>query len=159
MDAPLYGNAALPGDLGQNIVYTPVNLLVGEAYHPITSRFQPGGASLVVFDLRSVAGAINLDHQPVCHAAEIDNEPSNGVLPPESEAVELLAPQPCPQFLLSRSLRLPQLPGPLLNSLSCAPAFGSCHGPPLTPPVRRGENQSPPRETGEGLSVNSHAPL
>jgi hypothetical protein len=74
-------------DPGQLVMH----LLICEPQHTIAPRFQPFGPYFVILDLCSVRLPIDLDDQPVFHAAEIDDEATDRVLTPKSQAIQLLA--------------------------------------------------------------------
>ncbi|MFO7585013.1 MAG: hypothetical protein R6W69_09810 [Anaerolineales bacterium] len=50
---------------------------------------QEGGSFIVVFMLFEVLAAVQLNHQFLARGAEIDDEVANGVLPAETNAVNV----------------------------------------------------------------------
>jgi hypothetical protein len=57
--------------------------VIADAQHSISLLFEPTRAPIVVLDAIGMRFTIDLDHQPDCGAAEIDNVISDGVLPTE----------------------------------------------------------------------------
>jgi hypothetical protein len=151
-----------PCNLIQDRVDLSKHLPVGEADHGVAALFQVGRPRVVVFDLRCVAIAVDLDYQLGAGTAEIHDEAPDGMLPPKLEAAQLPAPQPGPQLLLRRRLFAPQLFRAPLDGFGGAPAFvvGHLTRPPSIPPASQGGGQvvpasqagdcSLPCETGEG---------
>jgi hypothetical protein len=62
---------ALPRNLSQDGIEMTVDLVVGKTNDFVTSLLQPRCASLVIFNLRAVAGSVNLNDQFVRNTTEI----------------------------------------------------------------------------------------
>jgi hypothetical protein len=114
-----------------------MHLLIGEADHGIAESLQVSRPRAVVFDLRRVAIAVDLDHELGTSAAKVHDKAPDGMLAPKLEAKQLLAAQPGPQLLLRRCLFAPKLFCTLLDGLAGVPAFVVGYivsPPPLNPP-------------------------
>ncbi len=93
---------------------------VGKSNDGIAQFVQVRGAGLIVFDLLGVGIAIDFDAEFGFVAIEVDDEPIDGVLSSEFEAIQLAVAQARPEFLLGGSLRVAQFARGLQQFGRCA---------------------------------------
>jgi hypothetical protein len=123
-------NPALPGDLLQHSFDIAQHVSIGETNDPVMVLLQPFRPGLVVSLLLrlGVMCPIDLDHQLVLVAKEINDKAKDGMLPSKFEAVQLFASQPLPQFGFRLRQRSAQLSGPGQNEgMDMAGGFGRGH--------------------------------
>jgi hypothetical protein len=85
----LFQFLTLPHNLGQNVVYLVMDLIVDETDDGVSAFLQIGCAVLVVLNLRCVTIAVNLDYQFTRQAAEIDDAVPDRVLAAKPQTAEL----------------------------------------------------------------------
>jgi hypothetical protein len=103
-------DTTLPGNFLQDTLNVGVYVAVGKTNDAQATLLQPFGSSLIVELLvrRGVTIAVNLNHQLVLIAEEIENEAIDGMLATKFDGMKLLAAQSLPQFGFVRRHRAAQ---------------------------------------------------
>ncbi len=95
----------MEGYRGEDARHVGGDLVAPEPDHAVTACLEPARPLVIMRRLGSLAvlPAINLDHQPLFKADEIDDECADRVLAAEAEAVDLAAAQSAPKTALRRA--------------------------------------------------------
>ena len=95
----------------------PVDVHRGKPEHPETLGFQPALTVGVAVNGGEVVGPVQLDHQPLREAGEVDDVGAYRYLAPELQAGGAASSQLLPDHVLHARHFLPQAPGSVDGSL------------------------------------------
>ena len=98
-------------------VRVPVDVHRGKPEHPETLGFQPVLTVGVAVNGGEVVGPVQLDHQPLREAGEVDDVGADGYLAPELQPVGAPVPYLLPDDVLYARHFLPQAPRSVDGSL------------------------------------------